>query len=315
MSALATERFDLLRRRLSCFLGDAREGRRSVGELICQLEPFGEVAIVGGMLRDLLLKDRYGAFSSDVDLVVDAPDSPALRAVLERHGAVANRFGGYALDTAWKSDVWLLGSTWAHVAGHRRVSRIEDLLETTFFNWDAVIYSPSRKRIMCRPGYLEDLDGRMLDINLEPNPNPLGSCVRTLRAAVQWGATVSPRLAELCAAVIAEHGTAAVVAAETRSYGHRRMLNDAVVREASEKFSAAAASRVPTMPLACAAVGSRGQSTLPLPTAGCPVPGLSGAEPRRQRRGRRKESPAWPSLGLGWPSGSDMRSGSAARPI
>ena len=312
MSAPATERFDLLRRRLSCFLGDAREGRRSVGELIGQLERFGEVAIVGGMLRDLLLKDRYGAFSADVDLVVDAPDTPALRAVLEGHGATMNRFGGFALGTAWKSDVWLLGNTWAKVAGHRPVSRIEDLLETTFFNWDAVIYSPSRRRIVCRPGYLDDLDGRMLDINLEANPNPLGSCVRTLRAAVQWGATVSPRLAGYCTAVMAEHRAEALVAAETRSYGHRRLLNHAICREAFEEFAAAAASRVPTAPLACASIGSRGQSRLPLPF---PAPGPVHAAPRRRRRGRTKESAARPLPELALPQGADRRDSGTALPL
>lgn len=261
----ACERFDRLRRRLSCFIGDARGGRRSVGELAGRLGRLGEVAIVGGMLRDLLLRDDYASFRSDVDLVVDAPDTPEVRALLREYGAVENRFGGWALSTAWRADVWLLSRTWARVQGHRAVAKVDDLLETTFFNWDAVIYSLSRKRVICRDGYLADLDSRFLDINLEPNPNRVGSCVRTLRSAVLWGAVVSPRLARFALGVIGEVGASSLLIAEGRSFGHRRVLTKATIDEAVGAFASAVATGMPSPPLRAAHRGVQRQLPLPPP--------------------------------------------------
>ncbi|MFC0387628.1 nucleotidyltransferase family protein [Muricoccus vinaceus] len=246
-------------------MSDARQGRSSVGELARRLGDHGEVAIVGGMLRDLLLNDEYAGFTSDVDLVVDAPDSPALRALLYNYGAVQNRFGGYALSTKWKADVWLLGRTWARVEGHSQVSTVDDLLDTTFFNWDAVLYSMTRKQVICRDDYLAHLDDRLLDINLEPNPNRVGSCVRTIRSAVLWGAVLSPRLARFATEVIEEVGAAALVQADKRSYGHRRLLREATVDEALHCFHTAAETGTPSLPLRASARGI--QRRLPLPAA------------------------------------------------
>lgn len=264
MSAQACERFDLLRRRVSRFVGDSRDGRSSVGELIRRLGQFGEVAIVGGMIRDLLLKDDYASFSSDVDLVLDAPETSELRALLAEYGAVENRFGGYALETAWKSDIWLLGRTWAQVHGHRRVTKVDDLLHTTFFNWDAIVYSWSRKRVICAPGYLRNLDDRLLDINLEPNPNRLGNSVRALRTAVLWGATFSPQLAKFVLDAVAEFGVSTFLEAETRSYRHRRVLSAAAIDEAIDPLTKSTATRAPAAPLKAARYGSRGQLCLAL---------------------------------------------------
>lgn len=263
----ASARFDVLRRRLSFFLSDHRQGRQSVGKLVRSLSEFGEVAIVGGMLRDMLLKDDYAAFSSDVDLVVDAPDTPRLRSVLISHGAVVNRFGGYALETSWKSDVWQLPKTWARIHGHREVTKVEDLLHTTFFNWDSVIYSTSRKRIFCGPEYLDDLDRRRLDVVLEANPNPLGSCVRTLRSAVRWRAEISPRLAALTADVIESHGARNVVAAEARSFKGRCLLDADIVRDAATVLRTAAFEGRYSKPLAHACPGTYRQSPLPMDVA------------------------------------------------
>ncbi len=259
----ASDRFDLLRRRLSCFLGDRRQGRRSVGDLAGKLGEFGEVAIVGGMLRDLLLGDAYGRFTSDVDLVVDAPLTPALHRLLQSHGAVENRFGGYALDTEWKADVWLLGHTWARVKGHRRVDAVDDLLGTTFFNWDAILYSLSRRQVVCGDDYILNLDDRLLDINLEPNPNRLGSCVRTLRSAVLWGAVVTPRLAHFALSVIREVGVAGVLLAEARSFRHRRTLTLQDIAAAVAAFEACVLSGTSSAPVRSARRGVQRSLDLP----------------------------------------------------
>lgn len=275
MSAPACDRFDRLRRHLNRFMKDPRDGRNSIGELARRLGDHGEVAIVGGMLRDLLLKDNYAGFTSDVDLVIDAPDTSAVRAILSGYGGVRNRFGGYALGTKWSADVWFLDRTWAHVQGHKNLSKVDDLLGTTFFNWDAVLYSMSRKQVICTDSYLKSLDDRYLDINLVPNPNRIGSCVRTLRSAALWGAMVSPQLARVALRVIDEVGPSALLEAEARSYGHRRVLTSATIWDARRSFFAASAFGIACQPLSTSLRGLQRQ--LPLATE---------AAPKRQRSER-----------------------------
>ena len=247
-----------------------------------RLGRFGEVAIVGGMLRDLLLRDDYASFCSDVDLVVDAPETPEVRALLREYGAVGNRFGGWALSTTWKADVWLLGRTWARVHGHREVARVDDLLETTFFNWDAVLYSLSRKRVVCHDSYLADLDNRFLYVNLEPNPNRVGSCVRTLRFAVLWGGVVSPRLASFVLNVIGDVGASSLLIAERRSFGYRRVLTKAIIDDAVTTFGSSVATGMPSLPLRAAHRGVQRQ--LPLPSAAIMQPPTRGPEMDRVTR-------------------------------
>lgn len=232
----ATAKFDRLRRQISFFIGDKRDGRSSVGQLLQQLSGFGEVAIVGGMLRDLLLHKSYAKFTSDVDIVLDADDTPELRQLLTKLGAQKNRFGGYALDTEWQADIWLLGQTWAKVAGHREVTRIEDIAHTTFFNWDAILYSFNKKSFVYNCKYLDHISDRYLDINLKENPNRIGSCVRTLRAALNWGAVLSPSLAAFTAEVIEDVGPNAILQAEKKSFADRSVLTGRIISEAIQLY-------------------------------------------------------------------------------
>ncbi|BCI67514.1 hypothetical protein AAJCM20276_21380 [Acetobacter aceti] len=211
------------------------------------------------MLRDLLLKDNYAGFRSDVDLVVDAPDCDAFRKLMSDYGAVENRFGGYALSTEWKADVWLLPRTWAHVAGYRQVAQLGDLLETTFFNWDAILYSLTKKKIMYKEGYLDNLDKRVLDINLEQNPNRVGSCVRTLRAVLTWGGIITPRLAQFAVEVIDEVGANTLLQAEKHSFKHRHILSAPIIEEASDVFQKAVYDDTLSKPLRAAAPGAQWQ--------------------------------------------------------
>lgn len=108
--------------------------------------------------------------------MVDPRSMPAFERAVERLGAKVNKFGGYgiALDR-WKVDVWPLERTWAAVNGHVPVATLHDLVDVTFFDWDAVLYSVDEQRLIAKSCYFDRVRRRVIDINLEPNPNPSGT--------------------------------------------------------------------------------------------------------------------------------------------
>ena len=174
--------------RIEALLADVRRKHRAVDQLLSSLGGEGRVALFGGAIRDLALM-RPRDFRSDFDLVVDLEDDHALEAVLSSFDASRNRHGGFRLRIEnWRFDVWGLTSTWAIRTGHVNAGQgLGVLPSTTFFTWDAVAYGVDTGILYTRPGfadadeYLADLVGGVLDVNLEPNPNPLGNVIRALR--------------------------------------------------------------------------------------------------------------------------------------
>ena len=167
-------------RRMQAFLADEARGGPEIADLIGHLGQVGEVAIFGGMARDLA-RGGAAAFASDVDLVVHAP--PARLAELMRDGAaVRNRFGGYRIAGRRHTyDVWALPSTWAVRSGHVQAAHLADLVHTTFFDCDAVVYLCGSRQVHHGPRFTAWLRDAVVDTNLEENPNPRGVVVRALR--------------------------------------------------------------------------------------------------------------------------------------
>lgn len=142
--------------------------------------PRGEVYLFGGVLRDLALLGREG-FKSDVDIVVEGDWKEFVR-WLDVFGARRNRFGGYRVRIGnWPIDVWNAEETWAIRRGLVPYMGIMSLTKTTVLNWDAILMNWRTRRFICNESYLDDLRGRILDIVLEDNPNPLGMAVRVFR--------------------------------------------------------------------------------------------------------------------------------------
>lgn len=207
-----------LSKRVAYFLHTNVRRRQEVAQFAENLSNFGQAAIIGGMIRDIYLDgNRY--FTSDVDFVVDASSLKDFRRVMDRRGAVRNRFGGYRLSLGrWKADVWPLQLTWAGVEGHREVRCFGDLLGVTFFDWDAVLYVVPERRLLTAPGYFGRLRRRVLDINLEPNPNPLGNAVRALRYAWRWDAAFGASLAQHVLRQVRASGWDALAAYERAAF-------------------------------------------------------------------------------------------------
>ena len=152
---------------------------------------FNRIAVIGGLVRDFAREGR-AAFRSDVDLVIDAP-ADRVAALAAELGATSNRFGGFGCKQGpWKIDFWALETTWAR--RHVSVQSLEDIVACTFFDWDAIAYDLKGRRLICADNYLGRIRKRTLDINLLPNPSPMGNLVRAVRRLVLWKLQAGPSL-------------------------------------------------------------------------------------------------------------------------
>lgn len=79
-------------------------------------------------------------------------------------------------------------STWAFRNNLIKVSSLEDVINCTFFDWDSVAYDLKNRRVICSENYLEKIRSNILEINLLPNPSPLGNLLRAVRRLILWKA-------------------------------------------------------------------------------------------------------------------------------
>ena len=217
--------------RLAYFFRSPRRWRGEVHDMVREFQKFGPVMVIGGLIRDLTLHSNL-EFRSDVDLVVDPRELAMFESYINARGGIRNRFGGYSWSSShWRVDVWALRGTWAHQAGHVRVEEFRDLLNVTFFDCDAVLYDLQSKRLVARSRYFDNLQDRIVEVNLLPNPNPLGNAVRALRYAVtkefRWG----PRLARFVAQQIEKYDWQEVSDREEMAFGttHIRRMDQGAI--------------------------------------------------------------------------------------
>lgn len=172
---------DVLKKRVRRFFENAPSERRAVMNVISDLNELAEVYIFGGLLRDLALSG-VASFESDVDIVIRPFDAQAFHRWADENGFKPNKFGGFRLlKDRWLFDVWELDRTWAFRQDSSIPRTKYTLKDTTFFNWDAIVYDIKTNQIICSQSYFGDLSQRRLEINFEPNPNPLGTLVRSLK--------------------------------------------------------------------------------------------------------------------------------------
>ena len=176
-------------------------------------QSYGPLALFGGLVRDLALGYARD-FSSDIDVVVKGVPAAGLARFADRHAAERNSFGGFRIPLGrWLFDVWAFETTWAFSTGLVHGEQLADLLNTTFFNWDAVLFDVEKRQLIAKPTYLSDLQRGFLSINLRDTPNELGAAVRALRLMWQAEATIAPDLAEFIHEQLLKHGIDQFVAA------------------------------------------------------------------------------------------------------
>lgn len=178
---------------------------------------FDRVAVIGGLVRDFAREGREG-FRSDLDLVIDGP-ADHVAAFAAELDATSNRFGGFGCKLGpWMIDFWALETTWARRHRHVSVHRLEDVVGCTFFDWDAIAYDLRARRLICADDYLDRIRERTLDINLLPNPSPLGNLVRAVRRLVLWELQAGPSLQRFIRDHLDEAALRFIQAKETELY-------------------------------------------------------------------------------------------------
>lgn len=217
---------EILKRRVDDYLW--RDKSKTVVALRQVLdEKFGDfekVSIFGGMIRDIARGGKRG-FQSDVDLVIDAPQSQ-VKELAESLAAKPNVFGGFGYtSTRWEIDFWALETTWAHRHGHIKASSVDDLLEGTFFDWDAAHYDIKSRKLHAQPGYVERIRSRTLGVNLVKTPSAVGNAVRAVRRVLLWDLKASQSLLDFVDQVVSDNGLEALLHYERRK--HQRSVCEA----------------------------------------------------------------------------------------
>lgn len=209
----------ILKRRVEDYLW--RDRSKTVSELRDLLNKtfgdFEKFSILGGMIRDIALNGKRG-FRSDVDIVIDAPEEQ-IRELANTLKAEPNLFGGFAhISSRWKIDFWALKTTWAHRHGHIEANSIDDLIEGTFFDWDAVHYDIKNRQLYSQEGYLDKIRSRTLGVNLIDTPNAVGNAVRAVRRILIWDLRASQSLLEFLDKVVRDEGIEALTRYEKRKH-------------------------------------------------------------------------------------------------
>ena len=199
-------------------VADYRE-KGPVSMVIKSLRGMGPLVLIGGRLRDILLEKTW-RFESDLDFVINPPNQEEFEKFADRLGAKPNRYGGYSLlsKEKWQVDVWLLKKTWAYREGHIEVEGFDDLLNSTFFNCDAIIYDFDNMKMRFAERYFEDLEYRVLGINLPHNPNRIGNAVRAIRYSLMKGFCWRLDIGRFVAETVNKHGWDCLVEKERESF-------------------------------------------------------------------------------------------------
>lgn len=176
------------------------------------LSRLGRVLIFGGAIRDLAIHGN-SEFPSDIDIVLEGAEEECLLKSMADLTARRNRFGGFRFSTSkWKFDVWRLEETWALRKGHVRGNSPDALIRSTFFDWDAIVYDVRGRSLLFLDSYFDRIGAGVVDVNLEPNPNPIGNAYRALDLYWNGGANLAPRLAAVVAKTVRAEANLAVSA-------------------------------------------------------------------------------------------------------
>jgi len=210
-----------IKRRVDSYLwedtSDTVSGLRKI--ILNRFIPIGKVFIVGGLVRDLA-RGGIRNFKSDIDLIIDAPID-IIDGLGQALGGKKNRFGGFSIyQRNFKIDFWAFENTWAHRRGHIRAFNERDLLNSTFFDIDAVLYDVGEREIHSREDYIDLLYSKTLDINLRANPSIEGNALRAVRRLLGWGLRPKSQLSLFLTENINDHVMNYIILNEKRLYNN-----------------------------------------------------------------------------------------------
>lgn len=181
--------------------------QESVRDVVHRITSNGWTAyLVGGTVRDLVLSPRCDRAIQprDIDLVVIGASVDELKQVFQDLYLRTTRFRGLHLADpkpgGWKIlfDIWPLEETWGFSANTHLSRCIENFPQLPFLNLDTAaieITARQRRATLFELGFLSGINGRILEVNFEPNPFPELCIVRSLLMAAKLNFSLGPRLA------------------------------------------------------------------------------------------------------------------------
>lgn len=162
MNDIANSRSQIEQRAKRFFAPNSVRTREVHDKVFTPLSKCGKVYVIGGALRDLAFFGADRRPTSDIDIVVAGPSSEVKHIALDLH-ANQNRFGGYGIKTGgMKVDFWAFEDTWAKVQKHAEIRKVDDLLKSTFFDWDAILYNVFEKKIIANTNYVDIMKKRVI---------------------------------------------------------------------------------------------------------------------------------------------------------
>lgn len=229
------------KKRIRRFFDEPVAERRAVSHFIEQVSECADVFVFGGALRDISLMGTP-RFSSDVDIVVQVHDFDVFADILSGFDASQNKFGGHRVRFGrWNFDIWEVAKTWAFSVGAVEARSHLSLLETTFFNWDAILYDWRTGSLHHGKEYFSELSEMYLELVLEENPNNVGAVVRTLRMlCLSDEIRTGPRLTQFLKNGLSEISDNEIMLYEAQSFAKKR-LSVPLLSELKERASFAGA--------------------------------------------------------------------------
>lgn len=154
-----------VKNQLICLLGKNSESLNFINDLMVT----GDLLFFGGSIRDICLFPDDPPMPRDFDIAVKFKDYNKFEKIIKNYTFRKNRFGGYKFNIAnVEFDVWDLENTWAFRNTNLQVSE-ENLAKSVYLNIDGIVYNFNKCKIYDEP-FQTSLSARMLDINLEKNP-------------------------------------------------------------------------------------------------------------------------------------------------
>lgn len=182
---------DSLGKHILHYLNKLRASHKQFARLADDLEKIGEVALVGGAIRDWALNGE----PRDLDVVVDACPE-VLAKLVESRSSRRTRYGGYHLELEKVHiDIWALSTTWAfsYLRIKSKDMTFKKLTETAFFNADAVAVRWSDAKVF-QCGFFDAFTNKSLKPVFRKNPYPNLCTARSLVLAKKYGLELSEEL-------------------------------------------------------------------------------------------------------------------------
>lgn len=164
-----------------------------------------DIYVFSGIIRDFFLQEKIqgrkkGSNSAkdrkrprDLDFVIVGDFSEQ---IFSTGHVYQNQYGGLKLTLGnIKVDIWSLHNTWGIVQENKPLSP-ESLLETSFFNFSAIVYDYKNEIFVVGKPFIEFLNTHILDIVYKKNPKPELCIVNSMYYREKLGCAISKRLSK-----------------------------------------------------------------------------------------------------------------------